>query len=280
MNNRRGFFRKQIAATLRRAGLINTADWLKYLWVRMHNSSANKLFLRQHPGFPTPPPHLVYDSYNNVNWNEYLDAGGKVAHRIGQIVAQYLDRSPRDYLEWGCGPGAVIRHMPGILGGNVKMFGTDYNNETIAWCRQALKGITFSTNNLAPPLAFEASTFDCVCGLSVLTHLSEQLCKSWLAELGRVTKDGGLVILTTKGDSHEYRLSPAERQLLKNGRGVVRDQGVKEGKKLYDTILPKRFMESILPSTLEVVLYGADSMSIYQQDVWVLKKKPTSAQTH
>jgi len=274
-HERRSLPRRLMPVVLRQAGLLQAADWLHYLWVRIRNASANRAFLRQHPGFRTPPPHLAYDAHGSVDWHVYLDSGEKVAQKIGRLLVAHLDRLVSAYLEWGCGPGGVIRHIPKMLGENVKVFGTDYNAETIAWCRETFQGITFVHNDIAPPLTFASSTFDCVSGLSVLSHLSEEMCSAWLAELARVTKAEGLVILTTKGDSQEYRLLPAERELLKSGRGVFRGK-VREGKRMYDSILPKRYFESILPPSLDVVSYGANAMPEYWQDLWVLKKKPAS----
>ena len=80
-----------------------------------------------------------------------------------------------------------MRHLVDELPGS-EIAGTDYNPDTIAWCRANIAGIRFELNGLAPPLAFDDAQFDFVYGISVLTHLSEAMQFAWFDELHRVTK--------------------------------------------------------------------------------------------
>jgi len=50
-----------------------------------------------------------------------------------------------------------------------------------------------------PPLEWEDGFFDLVYAISFLTHLPETRQKQWLAELDRVTRDDGLILVTLIG---------------------------------------------------------------------------------
>lgn len=256
---------------IRKLGLMPVAEWLRYRGRLVQFRKSNRLYREQHPDFATPPPHLAYDAYGTVNWPLYYQNGVAVSKQLGEILQRHGKVDLEAFLEWGCGPGCVIRHMPGILGPGCRVYGSDYNHETIAWCREALPGITFSANGVAPPLPFEDGMFDALCGLSVLTHLSEDVCRQWLVELARVLKVNGIAILTSKGLSHAPRLLDHEVERLKRGESIVRGQ-IEEGKRLYDTMLPEQWMHANMPANFEVAEFVPEGMKKYGQDLWVLRK--------
>jgi SAM-dependent methyltransferase len=101
-------------------------------------------------------------------------------------------------LDWGCGHGRVtrhfIRHWP-----EVRVLGADIDEENIAWCARHLPGGRFSVAPLWPPLGLGDASVDVVIGLSVMTHLSADAQRAWLAELARILKPGGIAIVTFGG---------------------------------------------------------------------------------
>jgi len=264
--------RVRFAALARQLGVMQPLDWLRYAYNRAANHSKNRAFAASHPDFPTPPPVLAYDAYSSVDWLHYYATGKQIAEKIGRMITDHLPSGQVRFLEWGCGPACVIRNIPSTLTAGSKIYGCDYNKKTIAWCRATFRDIQFEQNELEPPLVFRDDQFDCTCGMSVLTHLSEARCKAWLEELTRVTCRGGIIILTTKGDSHAYRLLPEEQKRLKSGCAVVRDR-IEEGKRMYDTILPESYMRAILPTSLRILQHVPDGMPEYQQDLWILRKQ-------
>ena len=58
-------------------------------------------------------------------------------------------------------------------------------------------------------MEYADATFDFVFGISVFTHLPEELQLEWLAELHRVTQPGGYLVLTTHGEGHYAKLLSA-----------------------------------------------------------------------
>jgi SAM-dependent methyltransferase len=265
--------RTRFSAVSRKLGVLQSLDWARCGFVQIANRTKNRAFKASHPDFPTPPATLAYDAYSSVDWPQYNALGKQIAKKIEQIISQFLSPGPVRFLEWGCGPACVIRHLPAMLPPGSQITGSDYNERTIAWCRSTFPNIQFQENQLGPPLPFGSGEFRCTCGLSVLTHLSKHMCSAWLKELDRVTQEGGIIILTTKGKSHNFRLLRSEQQRLEMGEPVIRDR-IQEGKRMYDTILPESYVRSIIPSSLSVLEYVPEGMPEYQQDLWILKRDP------
>jgi ubiquinone/menaquinone biosynthesis C-methylase UbiE len=107
-------------------------------------------------------------------------------------------------LEFGCGAGRMIRHLPEIAL-NAELWGVDISAEHIRWCIENLTpAIHFATTTVVPHLPFEDRYFDLIfCG-SVFTHI-EDIQESWLLELGRVLRPSGKLYITID-DEHTVSL--------------------------------------------------------------------------
>jgi SAM-dependent methyltransferase len=122
-------------------------------------------------------------------------------------------------LDFGCGCGRVTRYWSDFDG---SVSGSDVNAKAIDWCRDNLGFASFERNMLAPPLDFDAESFDLVYALSVFTHLTAELQLAWRDEMLRVLRPGGLLLLTTHGRSYVPRLDAEERARFERGELVVR----------------------------------------------------------
>ena len=80
---------------------------------------------------------------------------------------------------------------------------------TFAWF------VSYLFNDAFPPLACQDASFDLIYAISVFTHLDETIQFSWLRELQRLTKPGGLVVLTTHGNTHFHALPPHLQESVK-----------------------------------------------------------------
>lgn len=259
-----------IARILRTLKLLRVVDYMLEIRCRIKNGKANRDFLATHSDFPIPPAHLAFDAYNNIHWQSYLDSGKKQATVIAEILKKETLADDFKVLEWGCGPGRVIRHLRQALRHDVTLYGADYNEESIEWDRRNIEGIQFVVNQLEPPLPFPPNSFNCVYAISVFTHLSEIMHSKWITEIERIVRPGGLLIITTHGDLTADRLLADEKQLYDSDRLVVRG-GVKEGRKWYITYHPPKFIRHSLLGTFDV-LY-TERFALSQQDIWVARKK-------
>ena len=118
-----------IIRAIRATGLLKLADTCKYWIGRAGASARNHRFSERFPDFATPPPHLAFDALNHVDWHRYRESGGRHADMFARVLREtFPDREPIAILEWGCGPGRIIRHMPVLLSPRAHaVTGADYN---------------------------------------------------------------------------------------------------------------------------------------------------------
>lgn len=102
-------------------------------------------------------------------------------------------------LDWGSGCGRVTRWLVDAALPGVRVSGADVDAENVAWCERLLDGAEYRTIPLHPPTDYPDGSFDLVYGLSVLTHLTEDVQFEWLAELARITSPGATLLLTFHG---------------------------------------------------------------------------------
>jgi SAM-dependent methyltransferase len=106
-------------------------------------------------------------------------------------------------LDWGCGSGRVLRYVAARH--HADLIGVDIDADNIGWCKTAFPRCTFQTTGLYPPLPFATESIDLVYGVSVFTHLRERDQFQWLEELRRITRPGGVLLLSFHGDHAWFR---------------------------------------------------------------------------
>lgn len=272
--------RVKVQNLLRKAGLLPLAEKVRYLVKVLSLEKNNKQFIKQNPSFELPPPHLAFDAYSAPDWNFYKTSGeGTAAFLANDIIAKYLDsaENPISVYEWGCGPARVIRHLPDNLRKNATVFGSDYNKETIAWCSEKIKKVSFSLNNLNPPLLYEDNKFDFIYCISVFTHLSETTGLLWANELYRVLKPKGVLLITTSGDNaYETELLEKERKEYKE-KGVVVRGDYEEGKKMYLARHKPSYVKEMLLQSFKIEEYSPAGFPFIAQDYCVARKEQTTS---
>jgi len=261
----------QFSQWLRAAGWLPWVHQIQFRVEQWRNARRNLLFKRAHPQLALPPDYLLFEAFG-LDYRRYYEGGLVSTTWIKSLLEPHLDLANGKILEWGCGPGRLIRHWPALLGPNCQIYGTDYNPQSIAWDRAHLPGIHFSENQLAPPLPFADSFFDAVYAISIFTHLSEAMHFAWYAELLRVLRPGGVLLFTTHGDAFRARLRGAELARYDAGELAVWAQ-VKEGHRNYSAFHPPVFIEKMIAQEeLLTFLAGEKSGGVARQDTWVVKK--------
>jgi SAM-dependent methyltransferase len=264
--------RGQISNVLRQLGLIYFTDWVRYYIERYRNRKVNKDFKKTNPDVKLPPDYLIYESFQ-INYKKYYTESKDTAQCIANYFSKYIPLQDKKILDWGCGPGRVIRHLPSVIGNGCEYYGTDYNKLSIDWCSKNLPDIKFNNNSVEAELPYSNNFFDIIYGISIFTHLPEQLLHDWYIELLRILKPNGIMLLTTQGDNFKVKLIGSELNKYNNGHIVVRGK-VKVGHRTFSAFHPTKFMEKFFANVeiLEHVVTKPEKGKKLPQDIWIIKK--------
>jgi SAM-dependent methyltransferase len=142
----------------------------------------------------------------------FVTIGAQAAAEIVAAARRHRE-SFRDVLDFGCGCGRIARQLT-----EMRMTGIDVDAEAIRWCARNLEG-RWQTIAPSPPTDLPGQAFDLVYAVSVFTHLDEERQRAWIAELHRLLRPAGLLIVTTLGPGLVWSrpdLDAAQRQRLEH----------------------------------------------------------------
>lgn len=124
-------------------------------------------------------------------------------------IAEWLDKKNINistYLDIGCASGRVIRAFDAHAG--VKAIGCDINRRHVDWVAANLPpSIAIFQNHSIPSLPLPENSIDLVTAFSVFTHV-EAFDTTWLMEINRILRPGGIAWLTIHGDRTWRELRP------------------------------------------------------------------------
>jgi SAM-dependent methyltransferase len=233
-------------------------------------------------GVPVPPIDLVRITSGCINqalrnpdtlYKSFFETGALGAKCIREALGRrgIELEALGAMLDLGCGCGRVIRHWRTL--GGPELHGCDYNPHLVKWCSAHLRFARFAVNPLAPNLPYRDEQFDLVYAISVFTHLDAPLQLPWIAEVARVVKPGGHILVTVSGQERAAKqLNPADQARFRAGELVVR-RARSSGTNACAVFHPEPYVREMLGrelETIEVVPGGA-------RDVWqdqVLFAKP------
>lgn len=230
-------------------------------------------------GLPVPPARMrvLVNGIPDLDW--FLASGKAQTGYLRDLldeVGRPLDQMEA-ILEFGCGCGRMTRWW-GADGPGPQVHACDYNSELVDWCRRNLPFVRATTNELQPPLPYADDSFDLIYAFSVFTHLSVELAHSWLAELRRVSKPGGLIWFTVHGDTYRARLPSEQREKFDSGEVVVWFPEI-EGTNLCAAYWPAASVPQMLGRDLEVLAHldplaepaGAQGAQVAPHDAYLVR---------
>jgi 2-polyprenyl-3-methyl-5-hydroxy-6-metoxy-1,4-benzoquinol methylase len=145
-----------------------------------------------------PDVKFDYDSirvgYYDQVFRRYKGAQSKWHHQKFTFVRERLGEYS-NHLDIGCGPGTFL----GMLDSEKVSVGVDISKPQVEYAKKAYGTATKTFQAIEPhqPLPFNNTQFDCVTLIELIEHLPLAETLVLLAQVRRVLKPGGRVILTT-----------------------------------------------------------------------------------
>jgi len=262
--------RARISNLLRSLGILYYTDKLRFYLKVMRKPGERKKFLKDHPGVALPPSYLIYESFD-LNYESYYTASRETAAWLLDHFRKHKALENINILDWGCGPARIIRHLPGLLDASCHVYGTDYNPRSIEWCRKNLPGINFNLNGAEPPLPYVDNSFDVLYGISIFTHLPEELHYAWFKELVRISRNGAVIFLTLHGDAFKAKLTDPEQAHFNTGKLLIKGN-TRVGHRTYAAFHPEPFVREFFSGhqVLEHIPGGV-IRGKPQQDIWIVR---------
>jgi len=152
-------------------------------------------------GLPLPRRIHMIRVVSHCDWRQFYESGQQQAAvfaELAEAAGAPLSQAAT-VLDWGCGCGRITRHLSGHTG--ARILGRDPDPRTVGWAARHLPG-DYRRSGYQPPLDLGDGAVDAIVSLSVFTHLTREGQRAWLAELARVLRPGGLLLLTFMDGGH------------------------------------------------------------------------------
>ncbi len=229
-----------------------------------------------------PPENNIRRTSGYSDAHLFLQEGYTAYRRLARQLTEMHGAWPSGRtLDWGSGCGRVLRWLLDAELPGVDVFGGDIDAANVRYCRQNLTGVEFEVLLLHPPTSYESGMFQVIYGLSVFTHLQEDVQLAWLGELARISAPGATVLVTVHGDA-SYCLAQPDSDWLKRIRETGFDASI------HDGILAGEIDDdAYYRATFHTADYVRERWSEYfevvdilegfvchQQDLVVLRKRP------
>ncbi len=259
-----------ISNILRKLWILSYVDKIRYYLHFFIKFKDSREFKRENPQIKLPPSYLIYESFN-LNYHNYYYGGKESAIWLLEHLKKYKELRNVNILDWGCGPARIIRHLPELLDSSCSIYGCDYNSKSIIWNKNHISKINFSLNSINPPLSYVDNSFDVIYGISIFTHLTEELHYKWFDELVRVSRNNSVILLTLAGEVFKFKLTQEEAKIFNSGQ-ILAKGNTKIGHRTYTTYHPETFAQKLF-SNYQILehIKGEMKNGKPQQDIWIIK---------
>jgi ubiquinone/menaquinone biosynthesis C-methylase UbiE len=252
-------------------GAISLMNELHFRFCQIWFYRKNKLFKLPLKRFVFPSDRALFYTYK-LDHQSYFEDGQLAAQEMIEWGQIHQLKTPI-ILDWGCGTGRVVRHMP-FLQPNIVCYAADTDQMMIEWCKQSIEGVFFDPIT-ANSLPYPSQYFHLVYGISVLTHIPYQETLLWINELHRVLQPNGIAILSTHGTHFFDQINQTEiNNLLEQGAFTTAFH--QKGHRSMTTYHEQQFFKSLLMPQFDILNYWDGKLypeKMGGQDCWVIQKK-------
>lgn len=251
------------------------AGWLYILLYRLsalRNKRINQLYKKQHPDICLPPDYALYETFQR-NYRKFIEDGAMAAKEVIEWTKPYITTLTPCLLDWGCGTGRIIRHLPALQPAAI-LYGCDINEEMIDWNKTHYSLISFTCIHNFTPMPYAPLFFDLVYGMSIFTHIETTQQLNWIIELHRILKRKGILLITTQGVAYHKKLLPGEKKIVAD-KGVYTQTYSKQGHRMMSTYHKAGYFIKMIASFFTVLEFYDGAIhpgKIGGQDLWILQK--------
>jgi SAM-dependent methyltransferase len=171
---------------------------------------------------PLPPRELRTRATGSSSAPSFHKSGRTIMTALEGAIAS-LGMKWADFgriLDFGAGCGRLLRHvLPRAP--LARVWACDTDPTAVTWLETNMPRVHARLNNDAVPLPFTRSLFDLVLAVDVFTAFDEAAQDGWLCELKRVTRPGGLLLITANGLKNWTDALAAEPELRKHEPSLV-----------------------------------------------------------
>jgi ubiquinone/menaquinone biosynthesis C-methylase UbiE len=257
---------------IHQTGLSFAISALHFQAQRAKHLLKNLYFKKYHPYLAIPKDRDLFETFQ-VNYPLYFSDGKLAAKEMLEWSSAYLNNESLHILDWGCGVGRIIQHIPSMLPKAI-CYGADINQQRIKWCRKNINEVLFDCIE-DKQLPYPSELFDLVFGISVLTHILGNDQQLWLNELQRITKPGAVIIVSTHGSFFEKQMSSEALQCY-HTKGWQSNQYHEKGHRLLSTYNKANIFKEMATQyfTIENYYEGKSHPDkLGGQDLWILRKQ-------
>jgi SAM-dependent methyltransferase len=264
--------RRTLLRVLRATHLIQFADYFIARRAARASAQANADYRAAHPQRAFPDPALIFEVAGHAVIESFDSSGEAHARELTAILGDANLGDAPAILDWGCGPARVLAHLPAALNTpGALFFGCDPNRGALAHARAAFPDIAFTVSPDLPPLPYSTNSFDAIYGISILTHLPEAYVRAWIAELARIIRPGGVLVLTSHGEHSAQRLPDRDRVRVVSG-AFVEHTGAAAGSRTYVSYFNEAAGRRLFEPHFAEIEYRPQHIdSAIGQDIWVLR---------
>src|SRR5262249_38797707 len=149
-----------------------------------------------------PPRDLIFLVNGHRDRRQYAVSRRGTVNNIIELLREVGTdfKSFKSILDFGCGCGRVLSGWENILANDVRLAGCDINPKLVDFCVANISFANTFVSNYLPPLnPVSDNDFDFVYAASVFTHLTEAAAKAWAKEFARITRPGGILMMSFHG---------------------------------------------------------------------------------
>ncbi len=176
-----------------------------------------------------PPVSNIKRTSGYSDAHLYLQEGFTAFLRLQLLLKRLHGEWPQGAtLDWGSGCARVTRWLVQAQLPEVEVHGGDIDAANVRWCQDSIDHANFQVLPLHPPSPYQDGQFQVIYGLSVFTHLQEDVQFAWLEELARIAAPGATLLLTVHGDA-SYCLARPDMEWLERLRAKGFDASIQDG---------------------------------------------------